>query len=55
MDRAEHISISETVQVPAGKYPNCIKTEETTPLEPKNKEYKLYAPSVGLIREGDCS
>lgn len=35
MDRAENLSASETVQVPAGKYPDCIKTEETTPPEPK--------------------
>jgi hypothetical protein len=29
-----------------------LKTDETTPLEPKNKEYKLYAPGIGLINEG---
>ena len=53
MDRAETVSISETVQVPAGKYLGCLKAEETTPLEPKSKEYKLYAPGIGLIRDGD--
>lgn len=53
MDRAETLSISETVQVPAGNYLACIKMEETTPLEPKNKEYKFYAPGIGLIRDGD--
>lgn len=53
MDRAENLSTSETVQVSAGKYSDCIKAEETTPLEPKNKEYKFYAPGIGLIRDGD--
>ena len=53
MDRAEIISTSETKQTPAGAFTNCLKTEETTPLEPKEKEYKLYAPGVGLIQDED--
>jgi hypothetical protein len=53
MDRAEIVSVSEAIQTPAGKFQNCLKTEETTPLEPKNKEYKLYAPGVGLVKDGD--
>jgi hypothetical protein len=27
--------------------------EETTPLEPKAKEYKIHAPGIGLIRDGN--
>jgi hypothetical protein len=53
MDRAEIVSVSEALQTPAGKFQNCMKTEETAPLEPKNKEYKLYAPGVGLVRDGE--
>lgn len=53
MDRAENVSVSEMLEVPAGKYQNCLKTEETTPLEPNNKEYKYYAPKIGLIRDGN--
>jgi hypothetical protein len=52
MDRAEIVSMKEVIQTPAGKFQNCLKTEETTPLEPKNKEYKYYAPGVGLVRDG---
>lgn len=52
LDRAEILSTSETVTVPAGSFKHCVKTEETSPLEPKNVEYKLYAPGVGLIRDG---
>lgn len=53
MDRAEIVSVSETVKTPAGEFKNCIKVEETTPLEPKTKEYKWYAPGVGLVQEQD--
>lgn len=53
MDRAKIVSISETMQVPAGKFENCLKTEETTPLEPDAKEYKCYAAGVGLLKDGD--
>ena len=53
MDRVEIISISNTLQTPAGTFYNCLKTEETTPLEPKVKEYKLFTPGIGLIKDGD--
>jgi hypothetical protein len=53
MDRAEIISITEQMRTPAEIFTNCLKMEETTPLEPKNKEYKFYAPGIGLIRDGD--
>ena len=53
MDRAEILSYNETIRTVAGNFENCLKTEETTPLEPKNKEYKYYAPGIGLIRDGE--
>ena len=51
LDRAENFSISETVKTPAGSFKNCLKTKETTPLEP-GTEYKLYAPGIGLVQDG---
>jgi hypothetical protein len=51
MDRFEVVSMDEKVKVPAGEYDKCLKTEETTPLE-SGKEYKLYAPGVGLLIDG---
>lgn len=51
LDRAEIIALNETVQTPAGKFANCLKTEETNALKPKEKEYKYYAPGIGLVRE----
>lgn len=53
MDRAEIISINETLETPAGKYTTVLKIAETTPLEPKDISYKLYASGIGLIRDGD--
>jgi hypothetical protein len=51
MDRAEIISISETYKTPAGNFTNCLKTEETSGLNPKEKEFKHYAPGIGLIQD----
>jgi len=52
MDRARVVSVTERGTTPAGTFERCLKTEETTPLEPGDKEYKLYAPGVGLIQDG---
>jgi hypothetical protein len=52
MDRVVIVSTSETIETPAGKFANCLKAEETTPLEPRVKDYKLYAPGVGLVKDG---
>ena len=51
MDRAKIVSLSETLQTPAGRFENCLKTEESSALE-RGKEHKLYAPGVGLILDG---
>jgi hypothetical protein len=52
MDRAQVVGLDETVKVPAGSFRKCLKVEETTPLEPDAREYKLYAPDVGLLAGG---
>jgi hypothetical protein len=53
MDRAENVSLTETVETPAGRFTNCLVTEETTPLEPDERENKLYAAGVGLLKDED--
>lgn len=53
MDRAEIIGSDENIETPAGIFSNCLKIEETTPLEPKIKEYKFHAPGIGLIRDAN--
>jgi uncharacterized membrane protein YkoI len=52
MDRLEIISMNESAETPAGKFQNCLKIEETSPLEPGMKEYKLWAPGIGVVEEG---
>ena len=52
MDRAEVVSLAESLKTPAGKFDKCLKTDETSPLE-KGREPKLYARGIGLINEGD--
>lgn len=46
------VAITESLKTPAGEYRDCLKIEETTPLEPREKEYKIYAPGIGLIQDG---
>lgn len=52
MDRAEIMSVSEEVRVPAGTFKNCLRTKESSGLE-MGSESKWYAPGVGLIRDAD--
>jgi hypothetical protein len=37
------------VVVPYGTFSNCLKSQETTPLEPDALEDKYYAPGVGNV------
>jgi hypothetical protein len=52
MDRAKIVSTSETIKTPAGEFTNCLKVEETTPLEPFVREFKYYAPGIGMVQDG---
>jgi hypothetical protein len=45
--RAEVVSLDDVIDTPTGKFQQLLKTEETTTLE---KEYKFYAPGLGLIQ-----
>lgn len=51
MDRAKVLSITEILKTPAGEFENCLKTEESSKMKPKKKEYKIYAPGIGLVKE----
>jgi hypothetical protein len=50
-DRAEIISLNNTLDTPAGEFANVLKTEETNPLKPEEKEFKYYAAEIGLIQD----
>lgn len=54
-DHAEVLSLDRTVSAPFGTFGNCLKTAETTPLEPDALEYKYYAPGIGQIKAKDIT
>ncbi len=54
MDRAEIVSLSDSINVPAGHLQQILRTAETSPLEPLVHEYKYYAPGIGLVRDGSA-
>jgi hypothetical protein len=53
MDRSEIVSDTESLNTAAGALSNCVKTQETTPLEPESVGYKTFARGIGLVRDGD--
>jgi len=53
MDRAEVISLTTSLKTPAGTFENCLKTLEGSALKPREKEFKTYAPGIGLIQDAD--
>ena len=50
-DRSEIISVNDTLETPAGTFKEVLKTAETNPLKPGEKENKFYAPGIGLIQD----
>lgn len=57
-DFALVVNLNSNIKVPAGEFHNCLKSEETTPLEPDLLEDKYYAAGVGNVltvdvRNGD--
>lgn len=54
-DFAETLSLTASVNVPAGTFHNCLKSQETTPLETDLLEDKFYAPGVGNVLTVDAT
>jgi len=53
MDRAEVIRLDDTLRVADGRLlADLLRIEESSPLEPGVHESKLYAPGLGLVRDG---
>lgn len=52
MDRARVVSIDASIRTPAGEFKGCLEFVETTPLEPLARDTKVYAPGIGLVRDG---
>jgi hypothetical protein len=45
--------MNKVVNTPAGHFEHVVQITDTTPLEPKLKEFKLYTPGVGLVDDND--
>jgi hypothetical protein len=54
-DYGETLSLNEVVTVRFGTFNHCLKSEETTPLEPDVVEDKFYALGVGNVLEVDVN
>jgi len=53
LDRSEHKRVGFSMQLPAGRFNNCLEVEETTPLEPDDIGHKIYCRGVGLVKDDD--
>ncbi len=53
MDRAEIVSLEDTIATPAGSFSKCLRTKEGTALNFFEREYKTYAPGIGLIQDAN--
>ena len=53
MDRAQVVSLDETLVTPAGTFTDCLKTQEGTALNLLEQEFKTYAPGIGLIQDSN--
>ena len=51
LDTGVGLSTTGQVRVPAGRFNNLFRTEETTVIEPFTLANKLYAPGVGTVME----
>ncbi len=50
MDRAEIMSMDETIETPAGTFSNVLEIRETNPLE-SGEEFKYHVAGIGLIQD----
>ncbi len=51
LDRAEVVSLDESLETPAGVFRNALKTQEGSALDPDEREFKIYVPEIGLAQE----
>jgi hypothetical protein len=50
-DFGEVIGLNVSVEVPAGSWVGCVRTRDTTALEPDVLEFKTYCAGVGVVLE----
>lgn len=49
MDQAEHVEMELQVTTEAGRFEDCVRIVETSPLEPGAESEKIYCPGVGQV------
>ena len=54
-DEGKILGLDEHVEVPYGTFDGCLKTEDTTPLEPDVLENKYYCEGVGPVLAVDVN
>jgi hypothetical protein len=50
LDEARTIGVLDSLKVGSTTYRNVLQVLETTAAEPDSREFKFYAPGIGLIR-----
>jgi hypothetical protein len=50
MDYAEILAVDLELTGPGGTFKNVMKTYEASTVDPELREYKYYAPGIGMIR-----
>jgi hypothetical protein len=50
-DKAEVLSLNESISVPYGSFSHVLLIKETSALEPDVVDHKYYAPGIGDIKE----
>ena len=53
LDKAELVSMNQTVNVPAGKFNGVIQMNETSDPEPGVEEVNLHAPGIGQVIDNE--
>ena len=54
-DFARVLSLDESVRVPFRSFDHCVKTTESSGVEPDTVEFKFYAPGIGVVLTNDVS
>jgi hypothetical protein len=50
-DRAKHVAMGFTIEVPAGVFSGCVRVRESSPLDAGAKSTKVYCPGIGLVKD----
>lgn len=51
LDKGKVVSLNNSVQVPAGSFTGCVKTEDFNLLDRSVVERKFYCPGIGTTKE----